>query len=137
MIAPPRSLTERVVRYGLAGLFATAVYFVAVMALVEGVHLAAVPSAAIATLIVMVTSYAVNRAWVFDASRPHTSSFPRFAAATGLSVVLNTGLMHVAVKVLAWPYLAGVVLTTAIVPPVNFVVNYLWSFKPLGSRIED
>src|SRR5258705_24772 len=80
--------------------------------------LAGVPSAAIATLIVMVTSYAVNRAWVFDASRPHTSSFPRFAAATGLSIVLNTGLMHVAVKVLAWPYLAGVVLTTGIVPPV-------------------
>ena len=132
MIAPPRSLAERVVRYGLAGLLATAVYFLAVLALVDLLHVAAVPSAAVATLIVMVTSYAVNRAWVFDAGRPHSSSFPRFAAATGLSIMLNTGLMHVAVKILGWPYLAGVVLTTAIVPPVNFVVNYLWSFKPVG-----
>lgn len=133
MISPPRSLAQRAVRYGLAGLFATAVYFGAVMALVELVHLPAVPAAAVATLVVMVTSYAVNRAWVFDASRPHTSSFPRFAGATGLSILLNTGLMHAAVAVLGWPYLAGVVLTTAIVPPVNFVVNYLWSFKPANT----
>lgn len=132
MIAPPRTLFERVVRYGLAGLFATAVYFGAVTALVELAHLAAVPAAAVATLVVMITSYAVNRVWVFDARRPHTSSFPRFAAATGLSIALNTGLMHVAVKMLAWPYVAGVALTTAVVPPVNFVVNYLWSFKPVG-----
>ncbi|MEK7402216.1 MAG: GtrA family protein [Gemmatimonadota bacterium] len=132
MIPPPRTLAERVIRYGLAGLFATAVYVGAVTALVEILQVAAVPAAAIATLVVMVTSYAVNRAWVFDASRPHTSSFPRFAAATALSVALNTALMHLAVRVLAWPYLAGVVLTTAIVPPVNFVVNYLWSFKPVA-----
>ena len=129
----PRTLLQRMVRYGLAGLFATAVYFAAVTALVALVHLAAVPSAAIATLVVMVTSYAVNRAWVFDASRPHSSSFPRFAAATGLSIVLNTGLMHAAVKVFGWTYVAGVALTTAIVPPVNFVVNYLWSFSPRDS----
>lgn len=137
MITPPRSLTERVVRYGLAGVLATAVYFGAVMALVELLHLPAVPSAAIATLVVMVTSYAVNRVWVFDASRPHTSSFPRFGAATVLSIALNTGLMHVAVTILAWPYLAGVILTTASVPPVNFVVNYLWSFKPVETGTGD
>ncbi len=118
------------IRYGLAGLVATAVYAGSVMALVELAHVGAVPSATIATLIVMVTSYVINRAFVFDATRPHSSSFPRFAAATGLSIVLNTGLMHLAVTVLGWTYLAGVVLTTAIVPPVNFVVNYLWSFKP-------
>jgi putative flippase GtrA len=133
MIAPPKNMTERVIRYGLAGLLATAVYFLAVIGLVEVAGLTAVWAAAIATLIVMVTSYLVNRAWVFDASRPHSSSFPRFAAATGLSIVLNTGLMHLAVKILGWPYLAGAVLTTAIVPPVNFVMNYLWSFSPRSS----
>jgi putative flippase GtrA len=132
VIAAPRSLFERVVRYGLAGLFATAVYFAAVVALVEWAHIAATPSATIATLIVMVTSYAVNRAFVFDASRPHSSSFPRFAAATALSIALNTGLMHLAVQILGWRYLAGAALTTAVVPPVNFVVNYLWSFRPVA-----
>src|SRR5689334_25441778 len=124
-MSAPRTLFQRVVRYGLAGLFATAVYFAAVTALVELAHIAAVPAAAGATLNVMVTSYLVNRAWVFDASRPHSSSFPRFVAATGLSIVLNTGLMQLAVRLLHWPYVAGVALTTAIVPPVNFVVNYL------------
>jgi putative flippase GtrA len=133
VIERPRTLAGRLVRYALAGLFATAVYFGAVIALVEYAGVQAVPSAAIATLIVMVTSYAVNRAWVFDATRPHSSSFPRFVAATGLSIALNSLLMHLAVTVLAWPYLAGVVLTTAIVPPVNFVVNYFWSFGQRSS----
>jgi putative flippase GtrA len=132
VIAPPKSLGERVIRYGLAGLVATAVYAGCVMALVELAHIGAVTSATIATLVVMVTSYVINRTFVFDASRPHSSSFPRFAAATGLSILLNTGLMHLAVAVLGWPYLGGVVLTTAVVPPVNFVVNYLWSFRPDG-----
>ncbi len=123
-------MRERVVRYALAGLFATAVYFASVTMLVELGSVAAVPAAAIATLVVMVTSYAVNRTWVFDATRPHSSSFPRFALATGISVALNAGLMHVAVKWLGWPYLAGAVLTTFVVPPANFTMNYLWSFKP-------
>jgi hypothetical protein len=38
--------------------------------------------------------------------------------------------MHLAVDILVWPYLAGAVMTTAIVPPVNFVVNYFWAFRP-------
>jgi putative flippase GtrA len=127
--SPPRTLAQRVIRYGLAGLLATAVYSGSLVALVELFGVPAVGAAVSATLIVMLTSYVVNRAWVFDSSRRHSSSFPRFAAATGLSIALNAALMHVAVTLLGWPYGAGVVITTAIVPPVNFAVNYLWSFR--------
>lgn len=125
----PRKIAGRAVRYGLAGVFATLVYFASVFALVEWARLAAVPAAAAATVIVMLTSYVVNRAWVFDTTRSHTSALPRFAIATGLSLVLNTGLMHLAVQTFGWPYWGGLLLATAIVPPVNFVVNYFWSFE--------
>ena len=123
---------RRVVRYGFAGVFATALYSGAVFALVELMGIAAVPAAVVATLIVMVTSYTINRAWVFETNRPHVSSFTRFALASLVSIGLNTGLMYLAVHVFEWRYVGGLILATAIVPPVNFVMNYAWAFRRAG-----
>ena len=125
-----RVFVGRAIRYGLAGLFATVVYAGAVMGFVGGLDLPPVQAAALATVVVIFTSYVVNRKWVFDTDRSHLSSFSRFVAASGLSIALNAGLMHVAVGLLHWSYLAGVVLATAIVPPVNFAVNHFWAFRP-------
>jgi putative flippase GtrA len=123
------ALLGRVMRYGVAGLVATAIYVGAVILLVERAGLAPVPAAIIATIIVIVTSYAINRALVFDTNRTHTSAFSRFVAASLLGIALNAALMHVATGFLAWPYLAGAALSAAVVPPMNFVVNYLWTFR--------
>jgi putative flippase GtrA len=123
------SLTGRVVRYGVAGLVATAIYFGAVVLLVEGVGVAPVPAAVLATMIVIVSSYTINRVFVFDTNRAHRSAFARFVVASLLGIALNAGLMHFATRVLAWPYIAGAVLATAVVPPLNFVVNYFWAFR--------
>ena len=126
------SLTGRVVRYGVAGLVATAIYFGAVVLLVERVGVAPVPAAVLATMVVIVSSYIINRAFVFDTNRGHTSAFARFVVASLLGIALNAGLMYLATRVLAWPYIAGAVLATAVVPPLNFVVNYFWAFRATG-----
>ena len=122
------ALLSRGVRYGIAGVAATIVYAGTVAALVELAGTGPVAAAALATLLVMVSSYAVNRAWVFDTDRPHASAFGRFAGASALSIALNAGLMYLSVQVLGWWYVAGLALTTAVVPPTNFVINYLWCF---------
>ena len=125
----PRPLLARAFRYGVAGAFATGLYFAAVGALVELLQMSPVAAAAAATALVVVTSYVVNRAWVFDTNRSHASAFLRFAGASVISVVLNTGLMYLSVTLLGWPYLGGLVLATVVVPPTNFAVNYLWCFR--------
>jgi putative flippase GtrA len=81
-------------------------------------------------MLVIVSSYAINRGWVFETDRSHTSAFLRFVVASGVSIALNTYAMYVTVYVLRWSYVAGLVLSTAIVPPTNFVLNYLWCFRP-------
>ena len=124
------SLLARAYRYGVAGIFATGVYFGAVTVLVELAHVTPVLAAAVATAVVMVTSYSVNRAWVFDTNRSHTSAFFRFVVASLGSIAINTSLMYLSVEVFGWSYLAGLVLATAVVPPTNFVINYLWCFQP-------
>jgi putative flippase GtrA len=127
----PRAMYLRLVlRYGISGAFAALVYFTAVMALVEGAGIAPVFAASLATVAVIVTSYLVNRFWVFSTNRSHASAFLRFATASGFGIGLNTGLMYLAVDVLGWRYLAGVALATVVLPPINFAINYLWCFRP-------
>ena len=132
---PPRTLVTRAVRYGVAGLLATALYFGAVALLVEVGGARPVPAAGIATVLVIVSSYLVNRAWVFETGRSHASAFTRFLVASVLSIALNTGLMHLSVNVLGWWYVGGLALATAVVPPTNFVINYLWCFRPAAPPV--
>src|SRR5262249_36531817 len=128
--SPAGSGPARVARYAVAGLLATGLYFLAVTLLVEGAGIGPVAAAGAATLLVIAMSYVVNRRWVFDSDRPHGSALSRFRAASALSTLPNTGLMHLAVRTLGWPFLAGLVLTTAVVPPTNFLLNSLWCFRP-------
>ncbi len=132
---PPRTLLTRGFRYGITGLLSTALYFGAVVLLVEAAGAGPVLAAGLATVFVIVTSYAVNRRWVFDTDRSHASAFSRFVLASALSIVLNTWLMYFAVHVLGRGYVAGLVLATAVVPPTNFVINYLWCFRPVAPRV--
>ena len=97
------SLVQRIIRFGLAGVLATAIYFAAVVILVEAAGLAPVVAAVIATLIVIGTSYVINRAFVFETNRAHASAFLRFAIASLLGISMNALLMYLATRVLAWP----------------------------------
>ena len=124
----------RLLRYGIAGLFATIVYFAVVAALVEAASVDPVIAAAVSTALTVALSYAMNRAWVFDTDRSHASAVSRFLAASAFSGVLNIGLMYLVVHGLRWPYVAGLVLATVVVPPTNFTVNYLWCFRPAADR---
>lgn len=123
-------------RYGVSGVFASLIYFASASALVEWAGAPPVLAAALATTVVIVTSYLVNRYWVFSSTRSHASSFTRFVLASGLSMGLNSALMWLAAVQLGWSYIAGLLLATLVVPPVNFVVNYLWCFRPALSRAE-
>lgn len=124
------SMTRRAVRYGVAGVFATALYLAVAWVLVESGLLAPVAAAGVATGVVIISSYIVNRAWIFPTDRSHASAFSRFVVASGLSMALNTGLMHLAVQVFAWHYWIGLGLATVVVPPTNFIINQFWSFRP-------
>lgn len=124
------TMRGRAIRYGIAGVAASVLYFAAVAGLVEVGALSPVWAAAAATGVVIVFSYLVNRAWIFRTDRSHSSAFSRFVLASGIGMALNTGLMYLAVHVLGWHYWVGLALATAVVPPTNFLVNQFWAFRP-------
>ena len=122
-------MIRRVLRYGAVGLASTALYVLLVALLVEVFSIDPVISAIVSCAATIVLAYGLNHRWVFASNRGHTAAFPRFVAATIISLTLNGGIMHVAVNYLAWSYLLGVALTVVIVPPTNFALNYFWCFR--------
>ncbi len=129
-VADNTKLAGRIIRYGIAGVAAALLYNFVAAALVELGAMPPVTAAAAATCVAIVFSYAVNRRWIFETNRTHASAFARFVIASGLSMALNTGLMHVVVNALSRPYWMGLILATLVVPPINFVVNQYWAFRP-------
>jgi len=122
-------VTSRAVRYAAAGVLATIIYVATVSALVEVAGTPPVAAAVIATILVIGTSYVVNRRFVFDTNRSHASALTRFTVASLVGIGCNVGLMYLATHTFKWPYLAGALLSTVVVPPLNFAVNLLWTFR--------
>ena len=130
MIGDKRTTSGRVIRYGIAGVAAFALQAAVVTACVELASLRPFVAAAIATCVVIVFSYFVNRRWVFETNRSHASAFTRFVAASAFSLAFNTGLMYLIVDVLGWRYGVGVVIGAALAPTINFFINQFWAFRP-------
>jgi len=126
------TMTGRAVRYGAAGLASTLLYALVVSGLVESGLAGPVPASIAGTVVTIFFSYAVNRAWIFRTNRPHRSAFARFVLASVLSLVLNSGLMHLATGTLGWHYALGLLLTVAVVPPTNFLINQFWAFRAVS-----
>ena len=129
----PRPLKVRIARYGVVGIVSTVVYFLLVTLLVETFRQDAVVSSVGAFAVIIVLAYVLNYRWVFASARSHSSAVLSFLLATFVSLSINAGLMHLTVNFLGWWYVLGLLLVTAIVPPINFLMNYLWCFRTPGS----
>jgi putative flippase GtrA len=129
MIGDKHTTRGRVIRYGIAGVAAAALQFSVLTACVELAGLRPFVATAIATCVVIVFSYFVNRRWIFETNRSHTSAFTRFVAASAFSLALNTGLMYLIVDVIGWHYWAGFAISAVIAPVTNFIINQKWAFR--------
>ena len=56
--------------------------------------------------------------------------FLRFCVVSVSAMLLNTLIMYVAVEGLQWHYLLGLLVVLLVVPPYNFFLNLLWSYRP-------
>lgn len=120
---------NRAIRHFMAGGMGTLFYMVLVAILVELVHLHPVPSASLAFLLIVLYTYIINRKWVYDPTREHAYAIPRFIALEFIALFLNTAIMYVAVETMGLSYIWGLIATTIIIPPTNFLLSYYWAFK--------
>jgi len=126
---PSVGITSRWFRHLIAGGIGTLFYMGLVTFFVEITLIYPVYATAIAFGISVIYTYIINRKWVHNTSSNHSYTLPRFGVVTANGLLLNVGIMFLAVEVFEWWYIMGVICATVIIPPTNFLLNYFWAFK--------
>ena len=119
----------RWLRHLAAGGVGTLLYLAAVAIGVELLGFHPVASVSVAFTLLVAFSYTVNRTWVYAPERGHGYAIPRFFVGVAIGFLLNIGIMYGMVEVLDLWYAWGLVGAAVVVPPTNFLVNYLWAFR--------
>ena len=122
-------MMKRIIRYCVLGGLGSVIYLGVTMAFVEILGFQPTVASIVGFLCVLLIVYLPNLFWVFDSTRAHRSSFPRFVIVSGVGLLGSTAAMYGAVNIIGLNYMWGVLGATAVVPPVNFILNSYWTFR--------
>ncbi|QJD86024.1 GtrA family protein [Cohnella herbarum] len=123
-----------VMKYGMVGVVGTVIHFLLLILLVERFNMNPVLSSACGFLVVLLVSYLLNKYWTFPSSQSGWRSITKYTVVSVSGLLLNTGIMYVAVEKLHWRYTVGQALVTLIIPAFNFALNYYWTFRKTPAR---
>lgn len=121
------ALRERGLRFVLAGLAATASYFLFYFAMLWGQMAPELANAA-ALFASAVISYLLHYSFTFQADTAHVVSGFRFVVVNGIAIVLGICLHAVVTAAGGSPAVAAV-LTALCYPPTTFVLHHFWTFR--------
>jgi len=122
-------IMKRIIRYCVLGVLGSLIYLGVIMTLVEILGFQPTLGSIVGFLCVILIVYLPNHCWVFESTRAHHSSFPRFVIVSGIGLLGSTVAMYGAVNIIGLNYMWGVLGATAVVPPVNFILNSYWTFR--------
>ncbi|WP_077212050.1 GtrA family protein [Bacillus dakarensis] len=115
-------------KYSLVGCISTVVYFLCVFIMVEFFEEDPLLASAISFIIMTIISFMLNKKYTFVSDFSH-SRLMRFFIAAFIGFILNFIIMFIIVKVLSLHYTIGELVTTLIIPLINFTLNNYWTFK--------
>ena len=119
---------HRVIRFGLAGLAATLVYFLLTNALVLAGGMPPVPASVVAYLLSLGVSYLLQSRFTFQVNANSLNQVARFVITSMAGLALAWCVMAISVDVLSWPYVVGAAAICLLIPIVNFFVFRGWVF---------
>ena len=126
-------LPEQFFRYCVVGGIGTCLHFGITIALVEAAGAQPTAASVAGFAAAFVSSYLLNRFWVFEPSPRPWVSLARYAVVCLCGLVLNVSIMTLAVDWLQWHYLMGLAIVVLVVPITNFTLNRLWAFRDARS----
>ena len=122
-------ISERIVRFLIAGGLATIVQYVLLIALVEGLQWSVIPASAMAYTISALVNYGINYFFTYKSEQNHAIALFRFGVVAVSGLSLNSFFIYVFTRLLDWYYLWAQVVSTGLVLIWNFSLNSLWSFR--------
>jgi putative flippase GtrA len=122
-----RSNWIQLAKFGVVGLLGYAINLVAYTLLLGlGAHSAA----AISFILAAASNYWWNRHWTFAATKGHFGyQGMRFLAVSAVALIANQLWLVLFLDWLGWGKVISQALSLALVVPLNFLGNKLWSFR--------
>jgi len=132
------TLGRRLARFAVVGVLATATHTGIFTLAIEAGHIEPVSANAIAFSVAVLVGFVLNRHWTFAApgmaqGGPHGRLW-RYVAGALAGLGINSAIMYFVTHVARWSPYVGLVLAILIVPPITFVLNQYWVFRPRPSR---
>lgn len=123
-----RELALQGVRFGMVGLWATAVYAVAAAILHA---MGATPSLANALgyAIATAVSFLGHFYWTFGKNTGHGRALLRFITVSACGFLLSAIIMHVVTGTLGAPFWVALTAILAVVPGISWVLGRYWAFR--------
>jgi putative flippase GtrA len=126
--APARQLL-RLIRFGCIGALASAVYAVGVVALVDGLGLAATVSSALAYLIAVPVSFLGQKHVTFGSGGEVRRELPRFLAVQVVNLAAAALIMQLVTGALGMSHLIGMLAVIAVIPALTYVLLSILVFE--------
>lgn len=118
------------IRFAINGLFATAVHYLVLVALIEVVGLRSAGLAnGMAAIVGIAVSYLGNRSLVFRSDATHRVALPRFLAVYTCVAIIHAAGLTVWTDMLHLPYQAGFLIATGLSAVVTYLANRLYVFR--------
>jgi putative flippase GtrA len=123
-----KELFHKFIKYGVVGCVSILIYYLSVFVLVELLGKDPLFGTAISFIIMSYFSFLLNRKFTFGSDFSYTKLL-RFLAVSAIGFTLNFLIMYLVVNVLSLHYSIGEVVTTLVIPIINFILNNYWTFK--------
>ena len=119
----------RFIKFGMVGVINTLVNWI-IFFILNALGMYYIVANIIAYILGTVNSYLWNTLWVFKyKDKASTETTIKFIILNLIGLGLNTGILYVLVDLCNLNKFIGLVITTAIVMIINYIVNKLWVFS--------
>ena len=119
----------RFIKFGMVGVINTLVNWI-IFFILNAFGMYYILANIIAYILGTVNSYLWNTLWVFKyKDKASTETTIKFIILNLIGLGLNTGILYVLVDLCNLNKFIGLVITTAIVMIINYIVNKLWVFS--------
>lgn len=124
-----RNLRQQLVKFvitGFCGLFTD----VSVYRLMVRLGMHVTPAKALGCVCGTIVVFFINRAWTFATPHRTTAQIIRFAMLYGTTILLNTSLNTLGLKILPEPWQVAFVFATGVTTMINFLGSKFVVFRP-------
>ncbi|MFJ5763615.1 GtrA family protein [Neobacillus sp. NPDC093182] len=123
-----KELFHKFIKYGVVGCVSILIYYLSVFVLVELLGKNPLFGTSVSFVIMSYFSFLLNRKFTFGSDFSYNKLL-RFLAVSAIGFTLNFLIMYLVVHVLSLHYSIGEVVTTLVIPIINFILNNYWTFK--------